>query len=241
MDNCKRLFLWSGPRNISTTLMYSFAQRNDTVVYDEPLYGAYLKQTQAKEYHPDADLIMKSMECDAEKVVDMMCGPQSKPVAFFKNMTHHLLGLDKQFLKNGLNIILTREPKEMLPSFDKVIPNPQLSDVGYKEHVELIRFLEQNDFNYAVLDSKKILMNPKSVLGQLCEKTGIDFQESMLSWQRGPRSEDGVWAKHWYGNVHKSTGFMEYTKKPEPFPAHLEPLLAECQELYEKIEEKSLG
>ncbi len=41
----KRICLWSGPRNISTALMYSFAQREDTRVIDEPLYGHYLKVT----------------------------------------------------------------------------------------------------------------------------------------------------------------------------------------------------
>ncbi|MFN3491212.1 MAG: sulfotransferase family protein, partial [Anaerolineales bacterium] len=28
-SNIKRICLWSGPRNISTALMYSFAQRDD--------------------------------------------------------------------------------------------------------------------------------------------------------------------------------------------------------------------
>ena len=40
--------LWSGPRNVSTALMYSFAQRNDVRVVDEPLYGHYLKVTGAQ-------------------------------------------------------------------------------------------------------------------------------------------------------------------------------------------------
>ena len=38
-----RICLWSGPRNVSTALMYSFAQRPDTRVVDEPLYGHYLR------------------------------------------------------------------------------------------------------------------------------------------------------------------------------------------------------
>lgn len=39
--------VWSGPRCCSTALMYSFAQRTDTVVEDEPLYAAYLSLTGA--------------------------------------------------------------------------------------------------------------------------------------------------------------------------------------------------
>ncbi|MGI8649730.1 MAG: sulfotransferase family protein, partial [Rubrobacter sp.] len=33
--------MWSGPRNVSTALMYSFRQRPDTSVVDEPFYGHY--------------------------------------------------------------------------------------------------------------------------------------------------------------------------------------------------------
>ena len=29
----------------------------------------------------------------------------------------------------------------------------------------------------------------------------------MLSWQMGGHIKDGVWASHWYGSAHKSTGF----------------------------------
>ena len=37
--------LWSGPRNCSTALMYSFAQRPDFGVVDEPIFAHFLKQT----------------------------------------------------------------------------------------------------------------------------------------------------------------------------------------------------
>ncbi|CAN5550553.1 hypothetical protein BH24ACT18_BH24ACT18_19250 [soil metagenome] len=39
MADCLRLSVWSGPRNVSTALMYAFRQRPDTLVVDEPLYG----------------------------------------------------------------------------------------------------------------------------------------------------------------------------------------------------------
>ncbi len=39
-----------GPANVSTALMYSFAQRDDTRVVDEPLYGHYLRVSDAA--HP---------------------------------------------------------------------------------------------------------------------------------------------------------------------------------------------
>ena len=45
-----RIAMWSGPRNISTALMRSFENREDTEVYDEPFYAYYLNKTQLN--HP---------------------------------------------------------------------------------------------------------------------------------------------------------------------------------------------
>lgn len=232
--------MWSGPRNISTTLMYSFAQRPDTKVYDEPLYGFYLSNTRADEYHPDALLIKQSMECNGEKVVEMMAGEHEKLVIFFKNMTHHLLDLDKSFLKSGFNVLLTRDPKEMLPSFDKVIHNPGLFDVGYKAHVDMVNYFDENNIEYVVVTTKRILKDPEGQLKKLCEKADIPFYKDMLSWEKGARPEDGIWARHWYESIHNSTGFKPYQEKENPFPRHLEPLLQECQPYYNKLKSLSL-
>lgn len=237
----KRLFLWSGPRNISTTLMYSFAQRADCVVYDEPLYGAYLEHTSAKKYHPSAQAILDDMECDPLKVVSIMVGVQPKKVAFFKNMTHHLMDLDKAFLKNGFNILLTRNPREMLPSFDKIIPNPSLHDVGYAAHIKLLEYFEQEAIPYAVLEARKVLENPEGVLKKLCQAADIPFDAAMLRWPAGARPEDGIWAAHWYKSVHASTGFKPYEANEEAFPKHLNKLLGECQKLYAQLSDKALN
>ena len=61
MNLTKRICLWSGPRNISTALMYSFSQRNDTKVFDEPLYAHYLNSTTAYQYHPGAKEILEKI------------------------------------------------------------------------------------------------------------------------------------------------------------------------------------
>lgn len=44
-----KIAMWSGPRNLSTAMMYAFGNRADTRVVDEPFYGAYL-------HHSNADL-----------------------------------------------------------------------------------------------------------------------------------------------------------------------------------------
>ncbi|WP_299123213.1 sulfotransferase family protein [uncultured Winogradskyella sp.] len=232
----KRICLWSGPRNISTALMYSFAQRFDTKVFDEPLYAYYLKHhPEAHSYHPGADDILKTMENSGEKVVNLMLTNNEKPVLFFKHMTHHLLDLNRDFMKKTVNVILTRDPKDMLPSFDKVIYNPTIDDVGYALHIELLDYFEKHNIPFTVLDSKKVLLNPKETLKKLCDFANIPFDHNMLAWQPKQRQEDGIWAKYWYHNVHKSNGFQKYEPRENPFPTHLNSLLNESQPYYEKL------
>jgi len=233
--NSNRIFLWSGPRNISTALMYSFAQRNDTIVSDEPLYAHYLSHSSAKPFHPGADEILSKMETDGEKVIERMLGPQQKSVSFYKNMSHHLIHLDWKFMEAGSNIILTRSPEEMLLSFSKVIDQPGMEDVGYAMQMKLLEFLQTKNLPFVVLDAKKVLLDPEGQLRKLCEILGIPFNERMLRWSRGPIPEDGVWAKYWYKNVHLSTGFQPYEKKKIVFPDQLLPLLDECQPIYESL------
>ena len=231
-----RICLWSGPRNISTALMYSFAQRDDTVVYDEPLYAHYLSKTPARAYHPGAEEVIATMENDGETVVrDLILGDHPKPVAFFKHMTHHLVHLDRGVLAETVNVLLTRDPVDMLPSYAAQVEKPSLQDVGYKLHIELLHHLQSIGQNPPVVDSQQLLLDPKKVLRELCERIGIPFQQAMLGWKPGARPEDGCWAKYWYTSVHRSTGFGKYSQKSGPFPEALKPLLEECKPYYEQL------
>lgn len=239
-DSTTRINLWSGPRNISTAMMYSFAQRSDTQVVDEPFYGYYLVHTNADEYHPGAEDVIRNMESDGEKVIDWMLGKFPKPIVFFKQMTHHINDLDRSFMKGMVNILLTRDPREMLPSFAIDIQKPEMKDVGYLDQSRLYETLAETGHPPIVLDSKQVLLTPRTTLEKLCSAIGISFDEAMLSWEKGERPEDGVWAKHWYQNVHKSTGFKPYQPKTEPFPEELKPLLEECMPIYERLSALSI-
>ena len=159
----RRINLWSGPRNISTALMYSFAQRHDTKVFDEPLYAHYLKTTGI--IHPGTADILRSQENDGEKVVaSLILGYNEKPVLFFKQMTHHLIDLDMEFLEKTYNILLIRDPKNVLNSYRKVIEKPTLEDIGIKQSFELFSFLESKGYHYFIIDSAQILKDPETAL-----------------------------------------------------------------------------
>ena len=216
--------------------MYSFAQRADTRVFDEPLYGHYLAATPARDYHPGAAEVIQSMDTDGARVVrDCLLGPVDRPVVFFKNMAHHLVNLDWGFLDGLSNVILTRDPREVLLSYTHQVRQPTLQDLGYATQVRLVEHLGTRGQSTPILDARLLQGNPRGVLWQLCLRLGIAFDPNMLTWSPGPRPEDGVWARHWYDQVHRSTGFRPYHPKTEPVPAHLEPLLERCLPFYEQL------
>ena len=68
-----RIAMWSGPRNVSTALMYSFAARGDCAVWDEPFYAAYLDATGLD--HPMRDDILAAHESDPDHVASACRGP----------------------------------------------------------------------------------------------------------------------------------------------------------------------
>jgi hypothetical protein len=215
--------------------MYSFAQRDNTRVVDEPLYGHYLQVSGAE--HPGGDEVVASMNCDGDAVInELMATAQDSPdkTFFVKHMAHHLVQLDLSFVRQVRNIFLIRDPREMLPSLTIQVPHATLTDTGLKRQWQLLEDLHANDQPAIVLDSRELLTNPEAVLRELCLQLKLPFQASMLQWPAGPRAEDGVWAKHWYHAVHKSTGFAKYQPKVD-FPTELEPLLETCQPWYDKL------
>ena len=232
--------LWSGPRNVSTALMYSFAQNDNVAVIDEPLYGHYLRVTGAD--HPGSADVIAAMNCDGNAVMRELLRRQAErpePRLFIKHMAHHLVDLDLGFLRKTCNILLIRDPHDMLPSLSIQLPEPRLADTGLRRQWELFSELVDAGQEPAILDSRELLMSPPDVLRQLCEHIGVPFTLAMLSWEAGSRQEDGVWAPHWYHAVHRSNGFGPYRPKTE-FPDRLRPLLDECQPWYDRLFEHAI-
>lgn len=235
-----RINCWSGPRNISTALMYSFRQRADTTVLDEPLYAHYLAVTDRE--HPGREDTLASMENDGEVVVrDVILGPQPTPVVFFKQMAHHLVDLDEGFLGSCRNILLTRDPRHMLPSLAVQLDDATLADTGLEKQVELLGAILAAGDTPIVIDSRVLLDNPARVLGMVCDRLGIVPDDAMLTWPAGPKPEDGIWAPYWYDNVHHSTGFQPYSSTVRDLAPHLRPVLDQAIPLYERLADYALG
>ena len=221
------LAVWSGPRNISTALMRSWGNRADTAVVDEPLYAYFLQQTGLP--HPGAAEIIAHHEADWRQVIATLIGPApgDKPIYYQKQMAHHLLPeIDRSWLSRLTNVLLIRDPQEMLTSLMKVLPNPQVHDTGLPQQVELFHSLKNAEGRPPlVFDAKDILDAPEPMLRAMCEGVGVAFDPAMLHWPAGPRSTDGIWAKHWYSQVEQTTGFRPFQAKNENAAA------AACQRL----------
>ena len=235
-ETITRINMISGPRNISTAMMYSFRSRSDTSVFDEPLYAHYLWTTGID--HPGREETLKSMPVEAgEAIRELILGPWPTPVVFFKNMGHHIagLGLDISFLDEVTNFFLIRDPADVITSLIKNLPNPTPEMTGLPQQAELLDYLIERGHNPIVMGSRQILEDPEGQLTRLCGRLGVDWDPAMLSWEAGPKAEDGTWAPYWYGRLHQSTGFEPYQPKDDVVPDHLLHVLDACKPAYEKL------
>jgi|TARA_B110000263_G_scaffold213748_1_gene197888 hypothetical protein len=234
----KIICLWSCPRNISTALMYSFRSREDTKVFDEPLYAHYLVKSGLQ--HPGRNETLRTMENIGEEVIKNIILNPSAEINFHKLMTNSLIDLDKSFLLKVVNILFIRNPIEIINSYHKVIPFPTIEDIGIKMQYDLYHELEKKQQNVILLDAKELLINPEKILKKLCSNINISYDKEMLKWEKGPKNEDGSWSKYWYKNTHNSTGFNKYIKKKILLKGSNIDLAKRCENYYNFLYSKSI-
>ncbi len=200
--------MWSGPRNLSTAMMYSFGARADWAVVDEPFYATYLAQTGFD--HPMRDEIIASQPTDPAKVAETLLGPIPSGKAHFyqKHMSQHMIkGVPRDWVHRVANVFLIRHPARVAASFSAKYDNPTLADIGFVQQAELYDQLVAAGARPVVIDSADIRRDPETMLKRLCAAIGLGWDPAMLRWPSGGHPDDGVWAAHWYGTVHQSTGF----------------------------------
>ena len=206
-----KISMWSGPRNLSTALMYSFAARPDCAATDEPFYAAYLHATGID--HPMRDAVIASQPTDPATVAAFCTGPNpdGKPLWYQKHMTMHMVpAFDRGFLRQLTNAFLIRHPARVIASYAKKREAPTLQDIGFVQQAQLYdQVADLTGTAPPVISAEAIRANPRAALTGLCAALGIPFHEAMLHWPAGPKPQDGVWAPHWYNAVHRSTGFEE--------------------------------
>jgi hypothetical protein len=223
-----KIAMWSGPRNLSTAMMYAFAARGDCAVSDEPFYAAYLAATGLD--HPMRAQVLASQPTDPAMVAAALAGPVPGGRAHWyqKHMAHHMLpGFPMDWAAGCTHVHLIRHPARVLASYAAKRENPTLEDIGFPQQQSLF-----SRFPGPVVDSADIRRDPAGTLGRLCAGIGLPFTPAMLRWAPVGVPEDGIWAAHWYGAVHRSTGF-DGAEGPLPeLPEALKPVLEAALPIY---------
>lgn len=233
-EDCLRIAMWSGPRNMSTTMMRSFGARADTKCVDEPFYAAYLKATGLQ--HPMSDEIFAAQSANPREVIaDLTCAAESDPPIFYqKHMTHHMVPeTPRGWMQACRNVFLIRHPARVIASYARKMKRVSLGAIGFSQQLSLFETAtELEGAPPLVIDSDDILRDPEGMLTLLCARLGIEWDPNMLSWSSGPRPEDGVWAPHWYDAVWRSTGFGPAPGALPDVSADLQEILSEALEIY---------
>lgn len=198
-----KIAAWSGPRNLSTAMMYAFGARSDCAVADEPFYAAYLAATGL--HHPMRDAIIASQPNEPEKVAASCAGPVpgARQHWYQKHMAGHMLpDFPLDWAEGFVHVHLIRHPVRVVASYAAKRERPTLDDIAFVRQVDLY-----NRLGGVVLDGTEIRARPLAMLGALCAEIGLPFDPEMLRWPAGGHPADGVWGDHWYDAVRRSTGF----------------------------------
>ncbi len=236
MSDSVRVAMWSGPRNISTAMMRAFENRPDTVVVDEPLYAAYLARTGVE--HPARDAVLASQPTDLDEAIAVLDQPlpPGRHVHYAKHMAHHVLRhMDLDWTLRFRNVLLIRDPGEVVASYVRSRETCEPEDIGLPQQEWLLELWDKHDVEVPILDAGDFLRAPEPHLRWLCEWLGIAFSSRMLSWPPGPRSSDGVWAPHWYAAVWRSTGFQPWRPREVNLSDHDAAVAEACRPIYEAL------
>ena len=232
-----RIAAWSGPRNMSTTMMRSFGARSDTVCVDEPFYAVYLSQTGLR--HPMSDEIFAAQSQDPRTVIEDLTARSeaSHPILYQKHMTHHMLpDVPRDWLAACRNVFLIRHPARVIPSYARKMETVSLDAIGFPQQLSLFETAAKLEAETPiVIDSDDILRAPETRMRALCAALGIDWQAEMLAWPAGPRPEDGAWAPHWYDAVWRSTGFGPPPGALPEVPPELSNIYDAALESYDRL------
>lgn len=234
-----RIAMWSGPRNISTAMMRAWENREDCAVSDEPLYAAYLATTGID--HPGRDEVIAAGETDWRRVADTLLGPVpgGKAIWYQKHMNHHLLAdMDTDWVLALRNVLLIRDPSEVVASYIKSRATVTPDDIGLPQQGRLFDLLcDALGEAPIVIDAGDFLRAPEAHLRALCGRLGIAFTPRMLSWPAGPRDSDGVWAPYWYDAVWRSTGFEPWRPREDTLTGEALAAADICRPIYERLRE----
>lgn len=227
-----KIAMWSGPRNLSTAMMYSFGSRGDLTVWDEPFYAAYLAKTGLS--HPMRDKVIAAGSLDPDGVAAQIAARGDQQ--FLKLMSFHMLdGFPLDWATEFTHIHLLRHPARVIASYSAKRDAPTRNDIGFDAQLAIY-----HRFPGVVISSHDIRRDPDGMLRKLCAAIGMPFDPAMLGWPAGPKPYDGVWAPHWYDTAHRSTGFAAAEGELPHLHGEHADLLASVLPVYKELADAKL-
>jgi hypothetical protein len=151
-------------------------------------------------------------------------------------MAHHLIDLNNiNWIKNFENCILIRHPKDVINSYVKKNTLNHVDELGYSQQYKIMRYLDSIGKKFIVIDSTILLNNPKKILSQWCSSIDLEFDNSMLKWEKGNHPQDGIWWKHWYDNVITTTHFQKFSANQHELDQQYKAIYDEALDYYNKL------
>ena len=238
-----RIAMWSGPRSLSTALMRAWENRDDTVVWDEPLYPAYLYETDKDDFY--AQEITTSYETDWRKVIYRATRssiPESPRIFYQKYIScNYIDHFGFEWLKCLKNCFLIRSPRDLVLSLSKKTSVMSVERTGIPRLYQIYQYVVENtDSPPPIICAHDLQRDPKQTLTLLCDTLGVPFDPQMLRWPSGDRQSDGIWSTHWYDSVVQSCAFKSYKTNDEALPSHLLDVVQSCENIYWKLYEQRL-
>ena len=222
-------------------MMRAWESRPDCTVIDEPFYACYLQETGLD--HPCRDAVLASQPTTRTAVEAQLLAPVDVPFQYQKHMTHHMpIGVNLNWSASFAHVFLIRRPEQVVASYQSKMPAVTADDIGIvRQHSLFQEVCEITGSPPVVIDGADVLNSPEKSLRRLCEALGVPWIEgTMTRWPAGPRDSDGVWASHWYGSVHQSTGFAQvHNDYPELSPSN-RALAEEMMPYYEALAQHRL-
>jgi hypothetical protein len=215
-------------------MMRSFGARPDCGVIDEPFFAPFLNVS--GKAHPGRAETLEAHETDPDRVAKICAGaaPNNETYFFQKHMPHHMLsGFPMDWAKRARHFFLIREPARVIASYAKGRAKFEIEDLGFSAQRRLYDQLTTiTGKPPPIIDSTDILRRPEPMLRALCAALDMPFDTAMLSWESGPRPEDGAWAPYWYASVETSTGFSAPPSAMPDVPNIYTHILAACEADY---------
>jgi hypothetical protein len=162
--------------------------------------------------------------------------PNDKEHWYQKHMAHHLIDLNNiDWIKNFENCILIRHPKDVINSYVKKNTLNHIDELGYPQQYKIMSYLDNIGKKFIVIDSNILLNNPEKILSQWCSSINLEFDISMLKWEKGNHSQDGIWWKHWYDNVITTTRFNKFSSYQSELDKKYQSIYDEALDYYNKL------